>query len=145
MVLFTVGCSYRFVDSTPASDYALVSVRNATSEPDLASLLEEEMRRNGGFSRRSESRLSITVSNFTERVGSVSSGGIPVRQNLTMEVAWKVEGTQLKQATFGKEVAAQSYPYSADLPTLDWNRNAAIRLLTEKAARSVLERLGKGL
>lgn len=142
LVLFPVGCSYRFVDPFPASDYALVSVRNATGEAGLASLLEEEMRRRGAFKERSANRLSVTVTVFTEKVESVSSDGIPVRQKLTMDVAWKVEGTQPAQATFGKEVVVRSYPYSTVLSTLDWNRSAAVRLLTEMAARSILERLG---
>lgn len=142
LVLFPVGCSYRFVDPFPASDYALVSVRNATGEAGLASLLEEEMRRRGAFKERSANRLSVTVTVFTETVESVRSDGSPVRQKLTMDVAWKVEGTQPAQATFGKEVVVRSYPYSAVLPTLDWNRSAAVRLLTEMAARSILERLG---
>jgi hypothetical protein len=139
LILFQTGCSYRFVDPFPASNYALVSVRNATSEPGLASLLEEEMRRNGDFRELSANRLSITVSAFLETVESVSSDGTPVRQKLTMYVAWKAEGTQ---SVSGKEVAVRSYPYSTDPPTLDWNRSAAIRLLTEMAARSVLENFG---
>ena len=142
LILFPTGCSYRFVDPFPASDFALVLVRNATEEAGLASLLEEEMRRSGGFKERSANRLSVTITGFTESVESVNSDGIPVRQKLTMDIAWKVEGTQTAQATFGKEVVVQSYPWSNDLITLDWNRSAAVRLLTELAARSVFERLG---
>jgi len=142
LVLVPAGCSYRFVDPFPASDYALVSVRNATEEAGLASMLEEEMRRSGGFKERSANRLSVTITDFTESVESVSSDGIPVRQKLTMDIAWKVEGTQTAQATFGKEVVVREYAYSTDLTTLDWNRSAAVRLLTELAARSVFERLG---
>ena len=142
LILFSTGCSYRFVDPFPASDYALVSVRNATEEAGLASMLEEEMRRSGGFKERSANRLSVTITDFTESVESVSSDGIPVRQKLTMDIAWKVEGTLTAQATFGKEVVVREYAYSTDLTTLDWNRSAAVRLLTELAARSVFERLG---
>ena len=54
-----------------------------------------------------------------------------------------MEGTQSAQAVFGKETASQSYPYSTDLPTLDWNRSAAVRFLTETAARRLLEDLGE--
>ncbi len=41
LVLFAAGCSYRFVDPFPAGSYALVSVRNATTEAGLAPMLEE--------------------------------------------------------------------------------------------------------
>ena len=138
-VLLTAGCSYRFVDPFPAGSYALVSVRNATTEAGLAPMLEEEMRRNADFRESSANRLSVMISGFTETVESVSSDGIPVRQKLTMDVTWKAEG---KQSSSGKEVVVRSYPYSKDPPTLDWNRSAAVRILTEMAARSVLENLG---
>jgi hypothetical protein len=104
LVLLPAGCSYRFVDPFPASEYALASVRNATGEAGLATLLEEEMLKHGGFKERSANRLSVTVTGFTETVESVSSDGIPVRQKLTMDVAWKVEGTQSAQTTFGKDI-----------------------------------------
>ncbi len=45
----------------------------------------------------------------------------------------------------GTEVVDRSYPYSADLSTLDWNRSAAIRLLSEMAARSILDNFGEKL
>ena len=143
LILLPAGCSYRFVDPFPASDYALVSVRNSTGESGLAVLLEEEMRRSGGFKERSANRLSVTVTGFNETVESVSSDGFPVRQRLTIKVAWKVEGPQSAQAIFGKETASRTYPYSTDLPTLDWTRSAAVRLLTELAASRILEDLGE--
>lgn len=136
------GCSYRFVQPFPASDYALVRVGNSSAEAGLAPLLEEELRRNGGFQEHSASLLSVTVTDFTETVETVSSSGSPVRQKLSMEVAWKVEGTSSSEVVSGKETAVRTYPYSADPSTLDWNRNAAVRLLTEMAARRVLENLG---
>ena len=143
LLLSAAGCGYRFVDPFPASDYTLVSVGNSTEEAGLANLLEEELRKRGGFKARSANRLSVTVTGFNETVESVGSDGIPVRQKLTMEVAWKVEGTQAAQATFGHEVVLRSYPYTTDLPSLDFNRISALRLLTETAARTVLERLGE--
>lgn len=141
LLLSPVGCGYRFVDPLPAHDYALVSVQNATGEAGLAFLLEEELRRRGGFRKGSTNRLSIAVTGFTETVESVSSGGTPVRQKLTMEVTWKVETEKGAQPRHGREVAVRSYPYSVDLATLDFTRNAALRLLTEMAARSVLENI----
>jgi hypothetical protein len=59
-----------------------------------------------------------------------------------MEVAWKIEGARLAQAVLGNKVIDRTYPYSADLTTLDWNRNAALRLLAETAAREILEDIG---
>jgi hypothetical protein len=143
LILFPTGCGYRFVNPFPASDYALVSVRNSTGESGLGVILEEELRTYGGFRKSSANRLSVTVTSFTETVESVSSAGLPVRQELTISVDWKVEGTQSAQAVLGEETTSRSYPYSTDLPTLDWNRNAAVRLLTETAARSVLHSLGE--
>jgi len=142
LVLFPAGCSYRFVDPLTASDYALVSVKNATGEPGLAYLLEEEMLRTGGFKERSTYKLSVTITGFTETVESISSDGTPVRQKLTLDVAWRVEGMQSAQGTYGKESVVRSYPHTTNLSTLDWNRSAAVRLLTEGAARSILEHLG---
>jgi len=139
LVLFPAGCSYRFVDPFPASDYALASVRNSTPEAGLASMLEEQLRRNGAFRERSVNKLRVTVSGFSEIVESVSSDGIPVRQKLTMDVVWKAKGAQ---SVSGKEVVVRSYPYSNVLSTLDWNRRAALHILTEMAARKVLENLG---
>ena len=147
MVLLCVsaaGCSYRFVDPFPASDYSLVLVRNSTAEAGLAAILEEELRRFGGFKKSSSNHLSVTITSFTERVESIGSSGTPVRQALVMEIAWKVEGKQAAQATFGSLTVDRSYPYSSDLSTLDWNRNAAIRLLSEMAARKVLDSLETG-
>ena len=143
LVLLPAGCGYRFVDPFPASDYALISVRNTTGEADIASLLEEEMRRAGGFKERSTNRLSVTITGFSETVESVDSAGTPVRQKLVMDVSWMVEEDRSTHGKFGKEVVLRSYPYSNDLSTLDWNRRAAVRLLTEMAARRILERLGE--
>ncbi|MDF1524665.1 MAG: hypothetical protein RRA15_07730 [bacterium] len=143
LVLFPAGCSYRFVDPFPAYEYALVSVRNFTAEAGLAVLLEEEMRKLGGFKEHSASRLSVTVTGFTESVDSISSSGFPVRQKLTIDVAWKVEGKQSAQAVFGSETASLIYPWSTNLSTLDWNRSAAVRLLTETAASRILADLGE--
>jgi hypothetical protein len=142
ILLFTAGCSYRFVDPFPASEFDLESVRNATSEPGLAGLLEDELRRNGGFKDSAIYRLNVAVTRFEESVDSVGSSGSPVRQKLVMEVAWKIEGARLAQAVLGNKVIDRTYPYSADLTTLDWNRNAALRLLAETAAREILEDIG---
>jgi len=143
LVLFPAGCSYRFVAPFQASDYALVSVGNSSGEAGLALLLEEELMKRGGFREHSANRLSVTVTGFTETVDSVSSNGLPVRQKLSINIAWKVEGTQSAQTVFGKETASQTYPYSTDLSTLDWSRGAAVRLLVETAGRFVIEGLGE--
>jgi hypothetical protein len=136
------GCSYRFIDPFPASEYVLESVRNATSEAGLAGLLETELRRHGGFRKSGAYRLNVAIIRFEETVESVGSSGSPVRQKLLMEVAWKVDGSMLGQPALGSKVVDRTYPYSADLTTLDWNRGAALRLLAETAARSILEGLG---
>jgi len=141
-IFIPAGCGYRFVDPLPASEYALVSVMNATAEAGLASQFEEAMRRSGGFKEGSANELSVTITRFNEGVESVGSSGSPVRQELTMEVAWKAEGPRPGRVTSGKETVVQSYPYSTDPATLDWNRSAAVRLLIQTATGKVLESLG---
>jgi len=142
-VLFSVGCGYRFVDPLPASGYALASVRNATAEPGLAPGLEEALRSSGAFKGTSARELSVVITRFHEGVASVSSSGTALRQELTMEVAWKVKGPEDGQNPGGEETVVRTYPYSADAVTLQWNRSAAVRLLVRSAAASVLERLGE--
>lgn len=142
LALALSGCGYRFVDPFPASDYTLLSVRNATAEPSIAGILEEELRRLGGFVKGSRNLLSVSITEFSEEVESISSAGVPVRQALTMEVAWKVEGAHREEARSGSVTARRGYPYSDDPTALEWNRNAAVRLLVESAAGSVLDQLG---
>ena len=112
---------------------------------DSKTVLEEMLRKNGGFKESSGNRLSVTVTGFTETVESIGSSGTPVRQKLTMEIAWKIQRTRSAQTTSGSEVVSRSYPYSADLSTLDWNRNAAVSLLAEMGAMKILQSLGDKL
>lgn len=142
LLVLTAGCGYRFVDPFPASDYALDPVRNATAEPGLASYLEEEMLATGVFRGGAPRSLSLVVVEFGEEVDSVDSGGRPVRQKLTMTVAWKVDGPESARADFGREEVSRTYPYSAEPVTLQWNRDAAVRLLVEAAARKILLTIG---
>ena len=142
LLFLPAGCGYRFVDPLPASEYALVSVMNATAEAGLASQFEEAMRRSGGFREGSVNELSVAITSFHESVESVGSAGSPVRQELAMEVAWKVRGPGSAQTASGKETVVRSYPYSTDPSMLDWNRSAAVRLLIQTATQKVLERLG---
>ncbi len=140
-ILMLTACSYRFVDPFPARSYDLISVTNSTAEPDLDGVLEEEIRLKGGFTHGAQSRLYLTVTRFTQQVETVSSSGTPVRQKLSMEVAWKVEGAHRSQAVFGKETAREVYPYSLDPSSLDWNRKAAVKLLASAVADLVIRRL----
>ena len=68
--------------------------------------------------------------------------GFTAEERATMEVAWKAEGPRPGLVTSGKETVVQSYPYSTDPATLDWNRSAAVRLLIQTATGKVLESLG---
>ena len=140
-ILVLTACTYRFVDPFPARSYDLVSVANSTAEPGLGGVLQKEMRLKGGFTPGAQSRLYLTVTRFTQQVETVSSSGTPVRQKLSMEVAWKVEGVHRSQAVFGKETAREVYPYSLDAASLDWNRKAAVKLLAKAAADLVIRRL----
>ena len=139
--LLTVSCGYRFVDPFPGKGYALEEVRNVTSEPGLDRILAQGFRDFGSFDPHSKYRLTVVVTRFEETVAAISSGGVPIRQSLRMEVSWKVQGDRESEATFGKEAATKTYPYSDDPATLDWNRAAALRLLANTAAQQVLERL----
>ncbi len=140
-ILVLTACTYRFVDPFPARSYDLVSVANSTAEPGLGGVLQEEMRLKGGFTPGAQSRLYLTVTRFTQQVETVSSSGTPVRQKLSMEVAWKVEGGHRSEAVFGKETAREVYPYSPDPSSLDWNRKAAVKLLAGRVADLVIRRL----
>jgi outer membrane lipopolysaccharide assembly protein LptE/RlpB len=140
-LLVTTACTYRFADPFPASKYDLVSVTNSTSEPGLSVVLEEKLRLAGGFSPGSDARLYVTATRFTQQVETVSSTGTPVRQKLTLDVAWEVEGSHRSEAVFGNETVRELYPYTADPASLEWNRNAAVRLLAQAAAELVIRRL----
>ncbi len=139
-ILVLSACTYRFADPFPARNYDLVSVANSTAEPGLSGILEEELRLKGGFTPGAQSRLYLTVTRFTEQVETVSSSG-PVRQKLSMKVAWKVEGEHRSEAVFGEETAKEVYPYSRDPSSLDWNRKAAVKLLAKAVADLVIRRL----
>jgi hypothetical protein len=104
-ILALSACTYRFADPFPARSYDLMPVTNSTAEPGLGPILEQELRLTGGFTPGAGSLLYVTVTRFTEQVETVSSAGTPVRQRLTMEVAWKVEGGHRSEAVFGKEGA----------------------------------------
>lgn len=143
LLLLPAGCGYRFVDPFQASGYTLVSVKNVTAEAGLATLLEEEMRRMGGFREQSEKRVQVVVTRFSEAVESVSSEGLPVRQKLTMEVKWRIEAGPSSTSDSHTVLVNRSYPHVTDTASLDWNRSAAIRLLTQSAAQRILEGLGE--
>ena len=142
VLVLTVSCGYRFVDPFPGKGYALGEVRNVTSEPGLDRILTQGFRDFGSFDQDSEYRLTVVVTRFEETVAAISSGGVPIRQSLRMEVSWKVQGYRESEGIFGREVATKTYPYSDDLAILDWNRSAALRLLANEAAEQVLGRLG---
>jgi len=139
--VLTTSCGYRFVDPFPGKAYALGEVKNVTAEPGLDRVLAKGFRECGSFDPDSKNRLTVVVTRFEETVAAISSGGVPIRQRLKMEVSWKVQGEQQSQATFGKEMATKTYPYSSDPAALDWNRSAALRFLANTAAERVLERL----
>ena len=141
VLLALTACTYRFADPFPASNYDLVSVTNSTAEPGLGPVLEEELRLAGGFTPGSNARLYVTATRFTQQVETVSSTGTPVRQKLILEVAWKVEGSHRSEAVFGNETVRELYPYSDDPASLEWNRNAAVKLLARTAAELVIRRL----
>jgi hypothetical protein len=141
LVLVTTSCGYRFVDPSPGGDYALINVRNATPESGLERILAERLRDLGSFNPKAKNRLTVIVTRFEEAVGTVSSGGTPVRERLKMDVQWKVQGPDDSRATYGKEAVTNTYPYSDDPVTLDWNRSAAIRFLVNSAVERILDRL----
>jgi len=140
-LLVTTACTYRFADPFPASKYDLVSVTNSTSEPGLSMVLEDELRLAGGFTPGSDARLYVTATRFTQQVDTVGSDGTPVRQKLTLDVAWKVEGSHRSEAVFGNETVRELYPYTGDPASLEWNRSAAVKLLARAVAELVIRRL----
>ncbi|UCG38314.1 MAG: hypothetical protein JSV00_09000 [bacterium] len=141
MLLMVSGCGYRFVNPFPAEDYTLHSVKNASPEPGLGRILADQLLEKGDFVTRSENSLSVVITRFEESVAAVSSAGVPVRQNLSMVVAWKVEGGNRSEAVFGQESVSTSYPYPSEPADHEWNRAAAVRQLAGTAAQIILDKL----
>jgi hypothetical protein len=141
LALLAVSCGYRLVDPTPGDGYALIQVRNVTPEPGLDRTLTRELDDLGSFDPKARNRLSVVITRFEEAVGSVSAGGVTVRERLKLEVEWKVQGSDNSSSASGKETVTGTYPYSDDPVALDWNRSAAIRLLSNDAAQRILDQL----
>jgi len=145
VVLFFVflvsSCGYRFVNPLPQCSCALEEVKNTTAEPGVDRVIEKALREGGTFSPASPDRLFVAVTRFVEAVASVDSDGTPVRQKLSMEVSWKIQGEDPSRAVSGKETASGTYPYSREAVQLDWNRASAVRLLAEEAAGKILNQV----
>lgn len=141
LALVVVSCGYRFVDPSSGPNYALAEVRNITAEPGLDRILSDGLNDLESFHPEALNRLTIIVTHFDETVAAVDSEGLTIRERLKLEIDWKVQGADGSQATFGKEIVTKTYPYSEDPATLNWNRSAAIRLLTNSAAERILDRL----
>jgi len=140
-IFLVSSCGYRFVQPFPHSNCALEEVKNATPEPGIDRVLEKALREGGTFSPASSGRLFVVVTRFVEAVATVDSDGIPIRQKLSMEVSWRIQGEDPSRAVSGKETASGTYPFSREAVQLDWNRAGAIRLLAEEAAGRILDQV----
>ena len=142
LLVLLAGCGYRFVDGYPAGHFSLHTLRNATSEPELARIVEESLLTTAGIRRNGEGPLlRVILTEFSEAVESVSSGGEPVRQELSLAFQWRTNGPSGGEGAAGEGRVKRSYPWFSDPVTLDWNRNAALKLLGEAAALAISDRL----
>jgi hypothetical protein len=136
------GCGYRFVEPVQARDVSLAGIKNTTAQPRLDNLLEEALR-TAGITRNSRGqKLNLAITGFTDKVSSISSAGTPIRQKVGMTVFWRLGDKDNAESVFGEESASLSYPYSPDLTTLDWNRQAAVRQLCGKIADQLRDQVG---
>lgn len=143
LMLLAGGCGYRFVDPVHTGDLRLAGVKNSSSEPTLEHLLEEALRTAGIRQSNSGAGIHLVITEFTDRVSSISSSGSPIRQRVSMTVFWRIGEKRGDDNLFGQESASLSYPYSTDPVTLDWNRGAAIRRLCQKLADQLKSKAGK--
>ncbi len=145
MIVLAIGCGYRFVAVTAGEKFSLTSLRNATSETGLASLVEEALLKTAGIGRGNDGLpLEIVLTDFSEVVESTSSTGEPVRQRLYLVFEWKAGGQSGHEKAIHRLRVERSYLWSPDPASLDWSRGAALQLLAEEAATAVsdgLERL----
>ncbi len=139
--LFT-GCGYSPVRPYIGRDFSLDILRNSTDEPLLYRAMEDSLAEVTGL-RRTDApvKVSIVITEFSERAQTVSTGGDPVREKLTLGFSWKVVGKDGKLLFKGAKRVTRSYPWSADIHTLDWSRRAAVKLLSNDAARALSDGL----
>ena len=136
------GCGYSPVRPYSGRGFSLGVLRNSTDEPLLYRTMEDSLAEVAGLRRTDAPRkVSIVITEFSERAQTVSSQGDPVREELTLGFLWRIVGEDGKLLRKGKERVARSYPWSTDINTLDWSRRAAIRLLSKDAARALSDRL----
>lgn len=131
------GCGYRFVQPVQAGGLNLTEVANSTAEPGLAAVLEDSFRSLGIRQGNGGRNLQVAITDFSDKVSTITSAGTPIRQRVSMTVFWKLGNGDPSRGTFGEESASLSYPYSPDPATLDWNRRAAVKLLCGKIADQV--------
>lgn len=143
-IFLITGCGYRFVKSYSGDGYSLEYVENTTPEPRLSGIIEDALAREAGLFRKGGGKnLAVVVDSFSEETELVSASGTPLRQRLTMGIQWRLLGESGDGSFNGKVKRSRTYPHFTDQVSLDWQRNAAIKMLARDVVRELSEHLGE--
>ncbi len=148
LALWGAGCGYRFA-APPV--LALAPVGNSTEEAGLGPLLAEAFRAEGAGGGGWQARgplplLQAAASSLRETPLGLTADALPVRQELTLEVEWRLLPASSPASDplgSGKETVSRSYAWDPDPVICDRRRSAALVLLSRSAARAILLRAGR--
>ncbi len=142
-IFLVAGCGYRFVGAYSGEGFSLDYVKNTTQQPRLAAVFEDALAEEAGlFRKEGQKKLAVVVDSFSDEADSVSAVGTPLRQKLTMSIQWQVLGESGDISLNGKVNMSRTYPHFTNLASLDWQRNAAIKLLARDMVRELSDQLG---
>ncbi len=137
------GCGYRFVGAYSGEGFSLDYVKNTTHQPRLAAVFEDALAEEAGlFRKEGQKKLAVVVDSFSDETESVSAAGTPLRQKLTMSIQWRVLGELGDISLNGKINRSRTYPHFTDPVSLDWQRNAAIKMVARDIVRELSDQLG---
>ncbi|MFV1956613.1 MAG: hypothetical protein ACC669_02335 [bacterium] len=143
-IFLVAGCGYRFVGAYSGEGFSLDYVKNITHQPRLVAVFEDALAEEAGLFRKdARKKLAVVVDSFSDETESVSASGTPLRQKLTMSIQWRILGESGDVSSNGKIKRSRTYPHFTDLVSLDWQRNAAIRMLARDIMRDLSDRLGE--
>ncbi len=143
-IFLVAGCGYRFVGAYSGEGFSLDNVKNITQQPRLAAVFEDALAEEAGLFRKdARKKIAVVVDSFSDETESVSASGTPLRQKLTMSIQWRILGESGDISSDGKVQKSRTYPHFTDPVSLDWQRNAAIRMLARDIMRDLSDHLGE--
>ncbi len=144
VIFLVAGCGYRFVGTYRGEGFSLDYVKYTTHQPRLDAVFEDALAEEAGLVRKEgRKKLAVVVDSFSEEAESVSAAGTPLRQKLTMNIQWRVLGELGDKSLNGKVSRSRTYPHFTDPVSLDWQRNAAIKMLARDIVRELFDQLGE--